>query len=478
MWGVEQAMRGQFQHEGGELTKLTVRAGIGLKNAPYAGHVLKFIVPFVKTPVHIAATGLEESLLGSLTLAHKWNKATSKNATLAERNDAARYYQSSSKQFIALAGVLALLALNDEDDPWITGSVAEYEGGRRQEAERTYGSQTIRVGGMQFSYKRIEPFASALSMTVDVVNAIKSGSPMRVINDSMGTLVGQVKEKNYLRGISDVIKISEYQNKAEGVARWASSFAASWIPNIIRSTARAGRTEKVERRIFADEEDFFKMAFQRTLQRTELGVVEDVPKYDLWGRTSPESSVDSPVFDIPLRLVSPVYVKEDDVFVGDKVLLIWNTKEAYAAKAKTYRPKAPSPRYTHDGKELVMTPEQYQDYSLLSGAIAMELVDLQEWDLEDVTQGDVDRIEGSIKAARATAKNLLKSQWFDGRPLRQSAQELGRTLYNKRKQRAIRDLNALWPKLKLGETSADHDKKVDAMKRRKHEAADWLETNA
>ena len=120
-----------------------------------------------------------------------------------------------------------------------------------------------------------------------------------------------------------------------------------------------------------------------------------------------------------------------------------------------------------------MTPEQYQDYSLLSGAIAMELVDLQEWDLEDVTQGDVDRITESIKTARATAKNLLKGQWFDGRPIRQSAQELGRTLYNKRKRRAIRDLNANWP-----EPGLNYRQRVEDMKRRKHEAADWLETNA
>src|SRR5690606_3929653 len=137
------------------------------------------------------------------------------------------------------ATLLALMGANDEDDPWITGAASENRRGERDLSRRTFPSQSIRIGNTWYSYARVEPFATGLSMAVDLSNALRSGSPTKAIRGMFDSVVGQMKSKTFLSGVGDLLTALESEDSADKIARWSASFAVSWVPNLVRSTGRS-----------------------------------------------------------------------------------------------------------------------------------------------------------------------------------------------------------------------------------------------
>ena len=276
------------------------------------------------------------------------------------------------------------------------------------------------------SYKRIEPMSTPLALTIDTVNTAKfllttddiSNKWVRVM-EPLQTLIGSTKGKSYLKGLSDIIKVSErVENHGDlkTVGRWFSNFGASWVPNIVRHVGKAGRAERVQRDTWGDDEDFRKRLWERTLQKTEVIGPDDTPLYDVWGRRERESSMGmGPATDFFWRLMSPVYATQEDVFVGDLVLYRYNAHNPDAP----YIPDQPTKEFTFNREKYSLSDEEYADYAKLSGELARRYVSKLKLNPDKPTKQQVDNIKKFVKLARDHARKKLKPVWL-GHRLRRS----------------------------------------------------------
>jgi hypothetical protein len=403
------ASHATFQQSGGPAARALKEAAIKGRNTfwglPY------YVMPFVITPVNILETGIKKSPLGTVDLLLKMreNRAKGRSAMQGLTGQAAQ-------QVIAWTVMAALLG-NDEDDPWITGAESAFRRETREQALRTgRQAQSVKIGGKWYSYARLEPFATALAMMVDTANAAKSGSTTRAIAAPAKSLVAQISDKTFLSGIADVVEATQAEFKAgegehgEGIGRWASNFAVAWIPNVLRSAGRAADSDMQQRGVWGHGDVWWGGLMDRTLQKTEAPGVDSRPTYDLWGRTIPASTSFVPRTDWAYRLTVPVDNRKEDIFIGDRLLLNWNSQnpgdEKYPAPAQKF--------YKQDGKAVYMSDEQFADFSRISGQVTSKLVQAESWNTDKPTGEDIDKLTSIISDARSATRQALIAQWNGG----------------------------------------------------------------
>lgn len=365
---------------------------------------VRYQIPFVTTPWNILKAGFRMSPAGTLPLSWKIYKGMKAGTWEGVTPRIA-------EQMIAWAAFLALLS-NDPEEPFITGAAEERERGPREMSRRTHPSQSIQLpNGEWWSYARIEPFATALSLMVDFTNAFRSGDVKRVATVPMTSVVGQIKNKTFMKGIGDFFRMFESPDIPAAMARWTSSFLVSWVPNIIRTGGRSTRENYPERGVWGKGTDWLERLGKRTLQRTELGILPQEPGIDLWGRqeVAPKSPV--PQTDWLWRMSMPVRIKDENIAKGDAVLLKWNAQHPDDPKY----PGTARPTYSVDGKRKYMTDEQYTRFLILSGSLANDMVQLGNFDMEEPEVDDVERVLGIISKARSVVKKGLVAEWTGGR---------------------------------------------------------------
>lgn len=328
---------------------------------------LRYVMPFITTPVGIFEAGLKPQRL------------------------------------LALLTLLVLLD-NDDDDPWITGSTPAGKTGPRDLSRRTYPPQSIRIGDKWVSYARIEPLATTLGIAVDWANAVKSKDPESIAKTPAQSVLGQIGTKTFLSGLADIIEATQgTEASLDKIAKWGSNFATSWIPNAVRSAARNMDDVIPERSVWGKGTEWNTRLLRRTLQKTELGVIDDQPAVDLWGREAKRSVSPIPRTDWLYRMLVPAEVKTPDIVSADRVLLNWNNEHPEDEKF----PLAPSKSYTVDGKTKYFTDEQYAKYAKLAGEGARKTVDKFSLHTDDPTTADIDIIEKAISQSRALAKSVV-----------------------------------------------------------------------
>jgi 2'-5' RNA ligase len=458
-YGISQEL--VFQQRGSSVAKHSKDAILGLRRGVMG---LRYLVPFVTTPVNIFDTAIRKSPFGSIGVANAMYKNYREGKNVLDGQTAA-----VAQQLLAWAVVLALLG-NDEDDPWITGAAVDFDPKTRALASRTYPSQSVKLGGRWFKYARVEPFATIISSTVDAVNALKSGSGKRASTIPFTSIIGQLKDKTFMSGIGDIMQAMEQPQ--DRVPRWASNFAVSWIPNIARTAGRAAEESRDETKVWGDGADWWAMLGKRTLQKAEIVPVDEHPAYDLWGRPVVPSTSPVPRTDWLYRMTVPSESREEKITPGDRMLLNWNNQNPDELKS-------PEPIQTYvrrGGQTKYLTDEEYAAVAKLSGQVASKVIEGRKWNLDNPTEADIEALEGIVADSRSAARDFLltgKSVPSFGKPdvdkLAKAAQEkhvesLQRVLRltrpdsltarEKAKGLTLRDKVATW-----------RDKRADATKR-------------
>lgn len=413
---IDDAVRLAFQERGGKVVQaiLSVR-----KDVPGP----RYVMPFVTTPGNIFRIGIRKSPLGLLSLANKIQRGirtgTWKGVTPA-----------IAEQILAWAFIAVLLS-NDPDDPWITGAVKEMRRGPRYQARRTFPTQSVKIGGTWYSYSRIEPFATTISLMVDWMDAIKSGEPAVIAKVPFESLIGQVKNKTFLSGIGDFLNALDADQPAEALARWASSFAVSWVPNIVRGAGRARQDVYPYRGVWGKGPEWTTRLMRRTLQKTELGLIDDQPSVDLWGREAPRTpSPLGPRTDWLWRMTLPIRAKRENIAVGDQVIINWNGEHPDDEKY----PALPSKRYTaKNGEKRYMNEEQYTQFLTLAGQAANQLIAHSTVDPEHPGEADLKVVTQSLSTARREAKKMLVVEWGGGAAAPEPETLANRILFGYRK---------------------------------------------
>lgn len=387
----------------------------------------RYRFPFLTVPGNIIKTGVRKSVLGSVRLAARL--ATGKKIS----------NRDVSEQLLAWAGLFAVWYVLDDDDgtglPLITGSEGSLVARERGQAERTMPAFSIRLPGTNkmFNYSRMEPFATWLGITVDIVNGIKKGDVSKV----QTAILGQLHSKSWFGDLSDILRMFEPgRDSAAALAKWASGFIVSWIPNFVRGGVRA-TTETFPKRDIPAGADYWKRVGKRTLQRTEilplLGVIEDQPVIDFWGREARRGPDIGPNSDIVYRFISPFRIKTIDVALGDRVILNWNKENPEDGLFK----KVPSRRYTFKGKKQLMSDPQYTQFLVLSGKVADQLVNIFEPSPVSPKTVDIDVVNTAIDWAHREAKAILIPIWNGKDADVPSVDDLTRKIMFKLRARAI-----------------------------------------
>lgn len=392
--------------------------------------MLRFVMPFIVTPMNIFTTGIKMSPLAWLPKVVSWQQA-SKDESITGEN---RIEELGADVVNAiLMGIpLAMVLGQDDDDPWVTGSESTVTQGREKYPSGREGDRppySIRIPGTDrwVSYSRIEPFATALGATVDAAKAIKSGAGGRweeATGVGLEAVYGQLTEKTYIRGIGDIAKAFRKSAQGDvigGMGAYGSNFVASWVPNLVRAPARALQTSMPDRKVYGENGDKLRRLAEGTLKRTEIlsamGVLEDMPKVDMWGREFPRHQGFGKgweIGDFLYKVFVPVQIKTTHMFVGDQTMRRYNNSEFVDENPeKAYvGPEAPERYFEIKGKKHWMTPQQYDEMCRMSGTLAAELCRTLSLDVENPTELDVKKLQQSHKNARAIAKEALTEKWW------------------------------------------------------------------
>lgn len=363
----------------------------------------RYLVPFVTTPWNIFGEGIRRSPLGVVNLAHdayraskdgSWNKVVSQ----------------FSNQLIAWAAVLCLMD-NDPEEPWITGAAVQSKYSTRQQAYRTFQPQSIKIGDTWYSYARIEPMATWLSLAVDVADALKSDAPLEAIVKPFDNLAGQLQTKTMMQGIGDIVEATQRGFDVDAFGRWASSFTVSWIPNLVRRVGEERHEFVPERGVWGETPDKMHRWIRRVVQKTGLGFVPDEPKIDLWGRPARRGLERRPQTDFWWRVLLPIRRHTEDVAIGDRIIINWNSQ--HPLDHDQYNPSQPRPYYTQAGKRTWFNDQEYRQFLELSGRLAnMHVQRLAgSFDIEKPTEADIKRLEKILEARRIQARGRLRVEW-------------------------------------------------------------------
>jgi hypothetical protein len=180
-----------FRQAPGEVTKQV----IGLRNAKVFGfEPLRFIIPFIQTPVNLAKFGLERSPVQWFN-PKLWQHVIAKDPKAAD--DIAKG--------ILGTGIAAGLAMYAKDG-LITGAVPT--SATQRDAFYRQGKQpfSIKIGDKWISYQRWEPFNQTFSQVAAVVNAIEDGTDLGdTATRTVLTIVQNLTSQSYMSGLSDAM---------------------------------------------------------------------------------------------------------------------------------------------------------------------------------------------------------------------------------------------------------------------------------
>lgn len=182
----------------------------GVMKVLEAAPVLKFVLPFVKTPTNILKFGLDRSPLGLakdsvLALTSSKYRDAFTNGTPAYR---AEIIGRMTTAATATAG-LAFYMTNNEGA--ITGGGPQNK--EEKDALKATGWQpySIRIGDKYVSYNRLDPIATPLGILADILEFNKVNAPTndsdasQALSALLVSMTYNLTDKSYLRGLNNLM---------------------------------------------------------------------------------------------------------------------------------------------------------------------------------------------------------------------------------------------------------------------------------
>tara|TARA_Y100000593_G_scaffold22677_2_gene45150 strand:+ start:1676 stop:7804 length:6129 start_codon:yes stop_codon:yes gene_type:complete len=441
----------------------------------------KWLMPFILTPDNILRKGISYSPLG----AGQWGYGVYKGFT---EGDWSGMGEKSVQQMIAYSIVLMMLG-DDEEEPWITGTVPsqpkEWAG---QARSQTIPAMSIKVGhaengdAIYRSYARIEPFATMLSLSKDIVVMARSKS----VNLEEAwfklteSVVEMTKDKTFLRTVADLSVF--LNNPKNGARRIAGGFITSAVPNMYKQIRKASREYKKERRDWGDD-GRFEMWMKGNIMKMELPFFEEYDKYDQYGKKIPENWTpnSSHKSSFWYKLLVPAKTKSVHEGVADKILRRWNDQNPDKDRKGI---EELDPYFLIKGVRRYLTKPEYEEYTRLTGQVFKTLVDSEAVDIEEPTEGYVENLWNSNwSAARSASQAILKKKWA-GLPYNDEAEKIGQQVYQNNINKRIAVLgkpnHVLWKqkpevmKLPIAKRKQMLDAEQKELLEEKKEAVEWL----
>lgn len=397
---LEKADELTFQQELNDFTRKIMNLRQGNSAMSWIARVQ---IPFVQTPINIARTGFGKAPGIGLFSRSLLGRKISNNQIAAEQILG-----------IAVLSVLYGLTLDDDDGlPRITGSRLFETKGKSEFDKQTLPAQSIRVGDRWFSYARLEPFATTISLMVDgltALNEAKSGQEAgKVFSNLRKRITGSFRDKTFLRGIGDFIRLIEGDLSID---QFFTNFFASWNPNIIRSALRSN--DEFIRNYRNQDEGllFWRTMGIRSLQKGfPLGEIGPAPKVDHWGRAIKRDDLfKTPGSDWLYRMTVPVATQSvANTNNLDRMIINFNNKNPNDEFYPSYPSRAQLERSLERrvfGKKVQkkVSPEEWNKFMKRRGEIAFNKAKSMSWNFNNPTQVDRRKLEKVFIFATKKAK--------------------------------------------------------------------------
>ena len=417
---LEEARVAVFQDEPSVIgkTALDLRQGA-------LGPILKWIVPFVRTPDRLFVRGIEVSPLGLLPAVGQAVKSvpvigSAVPSSIAQEGAVAK---DIARAVVVLGLLAAVYAWKDDEDgfPRITGSRSQVWRDL-PEQYRTAPPLSIRFGDKWYSYARIEPLSTGLALTVDLFDRNEQGKDMgELVTGSGETLIALTQDKTFVRSIGQIMEaFSNPDRSSEILTNQARrTFVTAWVPNLFKQATRAFNPEIVDNRAASDSGFWTKQATKIPYEALPSRRLAPVPRFDIWGRPLVRSDpFDGGAAGIMWRLGVPINVSEANLHPMD--LLIWNYNEKVARgeidraldvdgadKSGEIHPKPPARYFTRNGQRINMTAEEYQELVRSVGVAASKRLLGIGLNVDDPGPGDVRRIVSVFKREYTRGRNRI-----------------------------------------------------------------------
>ena len=372
---------------------------------------VRYLVPFVRTPLNIFTQGIRQSPFGAISMLARYVgaiRAAQRDGTpVSESFPVSEQVARAVEQFVAfsLAAMLYGAAAGDDDDEdkqiLITGALPDETSGLRALAQRTgLSPYTIRVGDFQMRYNRIEPLATILGATVDMLTAAKRASRedrspvVGALSAITTSITAQAESKTMLAGVESLMEAikqtRQQQDIGAGAKEFAANFIASWIPNILRQPLR--NVDPVVRQ---------RNATNFPEQVAEAVVPQlNAPMVDVLGRKVEKGG------PVVARLTIPADMRSrPELDRVDRLLLNWN--QTRDDPTERWAPSPIPGRIKIEGTWRALSDEERRRYAIRSGQLAANLLRSSALNVTRPTEADIERIRRAFTTARTIARREI-----------------------------------------------------------------------
>lgn len=375
------------------------------KNTPKAVQILsEGVMPFRKTPANVGIRAVEYSPLGVAETLYKAVQAKKGDATATDViNSASKNIVGTS---LAVAGYL-LAASGDARGTEDDDELAYFQNMR--------GAQdySIKVGDEYISLSQLAPTAVPFFMGVELYNAFEDGgASLDTLMKVPGAVTGPLLEMSMLSGINDTLSdLSSYGGDGSALPKLFANTAISYMTQFLTNSL-AGQAEQASEEYRqttysqpGNKLGSFQYAIGQAAAKTP-GVDYNQQDYiDAWGRRQSNGPAYKRYFN---AFLNPVYTSTDRSTEVDAELerLYTENKDLEGFPNVLPQKASRSLEYT---KGVVMTPEEYQQYSIDRGQMSLDLVSdfmqsAQYKDMDDQSRAEVISNLYSLAADRALKK--------------------------------------------------------------------------
>jgi len=191
---------------------------------------LRYILPFLRTPVNIAKQGLERTPLNIPRL--MWKRLMNGEMKGGEMSD-----ELSKVVFGSLLGAATMqMALEGT----ITGHGPHDPTERKEWLRLDNKPYSIRVGNEWYSYNRLEPLGMVMGLHADAVAIFKhvgEGEYGKIVPDLVKAIGDNILSKTFMQGLSNAFQATHDPDRYG--ERFINRFIGSFTPSIVAGSARA-----------------------------------------------------------------------------------------------------------------------------------------------------------------------------------------------------------------------------------------------
>lgn len=338
-----------------------------------------FALPFRRTPTNLLAKGISRSPLGIpiLTMKVMHNLREGKHAFNGIEGEAATALFSSLL-------LLAAMAWDDDEEAGVSFGPVGWTGSKegRDWRQKRFGyspgikgENTAWIGGKQFEYANVEPWASILSITADLA----TGDGLEVIKSPLS----QVKGRSYFQGAERVMRVVEGDSEYVLGMMLADSLATFAVPNLVRQIDR-----ETKNHVRSKTSDTYTERFTKQLELPDWVVKTfggDIPPpvIDNWGRVAgnewqeAHQGTGQSIAGKGLNIVTPMIKWQGDTeaFRGDKIFERYNLQN----KENTYPTELlggiKKRSFSSAGKTYRLNPGQAAYFNHYAGGISYTVAD-------------------------------------------------------------------------------------------------------